>query len=55
MEWQIPSEPLRSFNSPCSLIPCFGKILLLELQLSRQIEQPIFFFSSEITSSRKVR
>ena len=40
----MPSEPLRSFNSPCSLIPCSGReILLLQLELRGQIEQAELF------------
>ena len=36
----MPSEPLRSFSSPCRLDALLrGEILLLEFELGRQIEQ----------------
>ena len=41
----MPSEPLRSVNSPCNLMPCaLREILLLELELRCQVEQPDFLF-----------
>ena len=52
----MPSDPLRSVNSPCSLIPCLAaKSCCLSLSCVARSSSPSFFFSSEITSSRKVR
>ena len=52
----MPSEPLRSVNSPCRRIPCFlAKSCCLSLSCVAKIEQTSFFFSSEMTSSRNVR
>ena len=40
----MPSEPLRSVSSPCSLIPCcLAKLLLLQLELRGQVEQSHLF------------
>ena len=53
----MPSEPLRSFNSPCSLIPSFfGEILLLQLQLRGQVEQPdlLLFFRDHFVEEGQV-
>ena len=36
----MPSLPLRSLSSPCSWMPCvLGEVLLLELELRRQVQQ----------------
>ena len=56
MEWQIPSEPLRSFNSPCSLMPRdLAKSSCFSLSWPARSSRPILRFSSDSTSSRKVR
>src|ERR1700730_9057529 len=52
----MPSEPFRSASSPCSLIPCcLAKSSCFNLSCVAKSSSPIFFFSSEITSSRNVR
>src|SRR5579863_8543330 len=52
----MPSEPLRSFNSPCSLMRCFAaKSCCFSFSWVARSSRPSFFFSSEITSSRNVR
>ena len=53
----MPSEPLRSFNSPCSLIPCFfGEFFLLELQLAGEVQQPhlAFLFREDFVKKSQV-
>ena len=53
----MPSEPLRSFNSPCSLIPCpRRKVLLLQLELGGQVKQAEFLllFGDHFVEKRQV-